>query len=81
MNKENENQEKLRHLLDNVSDSYEGFTISGLAFCRNIPNGYQQLIKFIENNPNVTSSEIVEFVSDLRGIKKVNKVQTNETEL
>lgn len=73
MNEKKENQEKLRRLLDNISDSYEGFTISGLAFCKDIPNGYQRLIKFIEDNPNITTSEVVEFVSDMRGIKKVNQ--------
>lgn len=79
MDKENENREKLRHLLDNVSDSYEGFTISGLAFCKDIPNGYQCLIQYIEDNPNITTSGIVEFVTNMRGIKKVNKGQHNET--
>lgn len=66
----NEKEAILKDLLDNISDSYDGFSECGLAFCRSVPNGVDRIIEIIQNNPKITSSEIADIVADMRGCNK-----------
>lgn len=65
-----EKEAMLKALLDNILDSYDGFSECGLAFCRSVPNGVDKIIEIIQNNPKITSSEIADIVADMRGCDK-----------
>lgn len=58
------NIEKLRSLLEKVSDSYEEFVISILEDCESYkefnPHLCENLIEYIEKYPDADSSEIIE---------------------
>ena len=55
--------EILRKLLENVSDSYIDFVHGCLALAKKY-NAYDYIIKYIENNPDATTSDITEYLSD-----------------
>lgn len=65
-------KEKLRILLESVSDSYFDFVRGVLYDCERFkhknPVIENQLIDFIENNPTAESSEILSFESVCIGI-------------
>lgn len=71
-----EEEKKLQKLLDNVKDSYEGFSFCGVCLCRSIKDGAEILIKVLEENPDITSSEVVDIVSDMRGCKRVGVLES-----
>lgn len=69
-------EKKLQKLLDNVKDSYEGFSLCGVCLCRSIKDGAVRLMKILEENPDITSSEVVDIVSDMRGCKRVGVLES-----
>jgi len=62
---------KLKSLLEKVKDTYPDFVHGGLVTAKN-HNAYDELISFIEGNPNATSSDVVLFsTEEILGIKPV----------
>lgn len=59
---------KLKSLLDNVSDSYKDF-VDGIMIRAKKYNLTDKLIDLIGNSENITTSQIIGAVSDMRGIK------------
>ena len=54
--------EKLKLLLSGVSDSYSDF-VSRVKICaRDNPNRVSDIIQHIENNPEATTSDILEWI-------------------
>lgn len=72
-------KEKLIERLRQVEDAYDDFVNGTILFCKDEENGLEKLQSFLDENPKAKSSEILECVADIRGIKKVNKGQQNET--
>ncbi len=68
----NDDEKELWEMLENVSDSYEDLVIGTLRGCRTVENGVEKMIAKIKANSKADSSTIVEYLADLRGIKKVN---------
>lgn len=63
-------KEKLRNLLENVSDAYPDFVIGGMI----VPDKYEEhtdeFIAFIEANPGATTSDIISYETEkIFGIK------------
>ena len=56
-----------------VEDAYEDFVNGAVFFCEDIDNGLEKLKTFLDENPNANSSEILECVAAIDGIKKVNQ--------
>lgn len=56
--------EELALLLNNISDSYVDFVTAILHYAAKNEDNLEDLIGFIKNNPDVTSSDVVKFVSD-----------------
>lgn len=64
--------EKLKALLENVSDSYEDFVIGGLRCAKKHKGATSKLIKFIEDNPTATTSDIIQYeTEEILGIKPI----------
>ena len=61
-------EQKLRELLTNVADSYEDFVEGELLFAKK-RNYVEKIIEFIENTPDVTTSQVIEKGAELSGIK------------
>lgn len=62
--------EKLKSLLENVSDSYEDFVIGSLRLAKKYKGAASKLIKFIEDNPTATTSDIIQYkTEEILGIK------------
>ena len=61
-------ESKLKSLLDNVSDSYKDF-VDGIMIRAKKYNLTDKLIDLIGNSENITTSQIIGAVSDMRGIK------------
>lgn len=60
---------ELKALLENVPGSYIDFVHGGLL-CAEEHNAYDKLIKFIKENPDATSSDVIYFETvELDGIK------------
>ncbi len=68
---------RLEELLNNVSDIYPDF-VSG-ALLSSERRGYvDKLIQLLENNPDITTSEILDKETEWRGIKKVCPPETEQ---
>lgn len=68
-----EKLEKLRMLLENVSDSYSDFVIGGLREAKDDEKYADMLIAFIESHSDATTSEIIQFeTEEILGIKPIN---------
>ncbi|MCH5200612.1 MAG: hypothetical protein J1F60_06590 [Oscillospiraceae bacterium] len=63
-------EQRLKELLTNVSDSYDDFVNGELLFAKK-HNYVDKIIDFIENTPNVTTSQVIEKGAELSGIKPV----------
>ena len=63
-------EKTLHELLENVGDTYPDFVIGVKSGLKNIPDGYQRMIEYINSTPNVTTSMIAVKLSELRGIKR-----------
>ncbi len=62
--------EKLKSLLESVSDSYEDFVIGSLRCAKKHKGATSKLIKFIESNPTATTSDIIQYkTEEILGIK------------
>ena len=62
--------ERLKFLLDNVSDSYPDFVTGSLRCAKKYKGAASKLIQFIENNPTVTTSDITQYeTEEILGIK------------
>lgn len=66
-------KEKLKERLWQVEDAYEDFVNGAILFCEDEKYGLESLQSFLDKNLNANSSEILECVADIRGIKKVNQ--------
>ena len=65
--------EGLEILLKGVSDSYSDFVVGVMAEARNSPEKLDELIAFIKNNPEVTTSDIGEWTAvNIQGIDLEN---------
>lgn len=63
-------EEKLRQVLENVSDSYPDFVDGGLMESRHYPDYADKIIAFIEANPDATTSDIILYeTEEIFGIK------------
>lgn len=54
--------EELKNLLENISDSYYDFVVGILNKAKRYPEKSDELIEYIKNNPNIHTSEVVEWV-------------------
>ena len=66
----NNSEQKLKELLTNISDSYDDFTDIQFRLAKKY-SFVDRLIEFIENTPNVTTSQVIDKGCEFRGIKKV----------
>ena len=64
----NEKLIKLEALAKQVKDSYDDFVIGLRADLSDEPDNLDKMIKYMENNPNANTSEIIEYLNDLEGI-------------
>ena len=55
---------KLKTALENVSDSYPDFVKGGLSIVKGNPERASLLLKFIESNPEATTSDIIRFETE-----------------
>lgn len=62
--------EELAFLLNNISDSYVDFVTAIIHYAGKDTNNLEDIIAFIKNNPNVTSSDVVKYVSDRKDFKE-----------
>lgn len=62
---------ELRSLLINITDSYEDF-VDGVMIRAKKYNLTDKLIDLIGNSEDITTSQVIGVISDMRGIKKVN---------
>lgn len=60
--KRGNNMEELRQLLLKVSDSYSDFVRGVMLDARNNPDRVSDIIQHIENNPEATTSDILEWI-------------------
>ena len=57
--------EELKKMLENVSDSYDGFVLGVLNYCKGRTDRIEQMSTYVLDNPNIKSSDIVEkMISD-----------------
>lgn len=63
-------EQRLKELLTNVVDSYEDF-VEVILLLSKRNNLVEQMIEYIENTPDVTTSDIDIKINDLRGLKPV----------
>ena len=54
---------ELLNLLNNVTDSYDGFVGGIMAYAHKKQSRIDAISKYIKNNPQATSSDIIYFVS------------------
>jgi len=64
---------KLRKMLENVSDSYSDFVIGTLLSFVNSKENQEKMIKFLEDNPDATSSDVCEYEAQLLRIPIVGE--------
>lgn len=55
--------EELRIRLNNVSDSYYDFVVAVMTYVKNKPSRLGVVEEYMIDNPNVLSSDILEFIS------------------
>lgn len=67
---EQSNEEILKGMFEKLPDVYDSFAkdITDTAKRNNIVD---QLIEYMENTPDATTSTVLEKIADLKGIKKV----------
>ena len=51
-------KERLQNILENVVDTYPDFVIGVVSGLKNVTNGYESMIEYIESTPEVTTSMI-----------------------
>ena len=56
--------EELINLLNNIDDSYFDFVSAIAHYAEKKESRKRKLIELITNNPNITSSEVIRFVSE-----------------
>lgn len=61
---------ELRNLLANISDTYEDF-VNGVMIRAKKYNLTDKLIDLINKSEDITTSQVICAISDMRGIKKV----------
>lgn len=65
--------EELEILLKDISDSYSDFVVGVMAEARSSPEKLDELISFIKNNPEATTSDIGEWTAvNIQGIDLEN---------
>lgn len=57
--------DELKELLENVSGSYKDFVDGVLLSLENLDEERQMMIDYIKDNPDKTSSDIIEFLDEL----------------
>lgn len=67
----NDAEKELWETLENVSDTYKDLVIGTLRGCRTVEKGAEKMNEKIKANPQADSSTIIEFLAELRGIKKI----------
>lgn len=71
--KRGNNMEELRQLLLKVSDSYSDFVRGVMLDARNNPDKIDELVKYIKDNPEADSSDIVKWtMEEIDGIDPDN---------
>ncbi len=63
-------EERLREVLETISDSYDNFPGAIIRGCKTVENGIDKMLKFVENTPEITTSMVVRHLADMRGIKR-----------
>lgn len=56
--------EELKALLNNISDSYYDFVSAMIHYAKKKKTREDALLGFIKSNPDATSSDVIEFVSN-----------------
>ena len=54
--------EELVAKLENVPDSYFGFVAGVVAYAKTKPDNLKKVLRFLNDNPDLSSSEILRFV-------------------
>lgn len=54
---------KLRELLENVPNAYDDFVL-GISECCKTDDERQKIIDYINENPDTTTSKVIEYFSD-----------------
>lgn len=66
------NLEKLKEKLRNVNDTYPEFVRGIIEYCEKYseknPQITEQVLKYVEENPNADSSAIIDYTDDCRGL-------------
>lgn len=55
---------ELSALLNNIEDSYFDFVSAMLHYAKQKSSRLDALLKYLRENPNVSSSDVIEFVSE-----------------
>lgn len=55
--------DELRKILENVSDSYDGFVMGMVTYALYSETRYERLVNYITEHPEATSSDIIYYVS------------------
>lgn len=56
--------EELTIMLNNVKDSYYGFVVAVLTYVNNKPSRLDFVMKYLDNNPQASTSEILSYISE-----------------
>ena len=56
--------EELRKKLEGVSDTYLDFILGVMTYCKKKDERLRAVMKFMDDNPLATSSEIIDFIAD-----------------
>ena len=56
--------EELTKMLNNIADSYYDFVLAVTQYAKRKPERLEKVLNYLKDNPNATSSDVVEFVSD-----------------
>lgn len=62
-------EEELREQLEKVPDTYDMFVEGIIKGCRTVENGVEKMIAKINSNPVILSSDIVEYLFEMRHAK------------
>lgn len=66
--------DKLKQLLENVSDTYDDFVYGIMQTAKKSPKNCEKLYDYIKNNPSANTSEIITFeTEEIYGIKPITK--------
>ena len=57
-------KEELMILLNRIEDSYPDFVSAIMYYAEKKESRFEKVMDYLSNNPNVLSSDVIEFISD-----------------